>query len=130
MRAGRHYVQFTVVSGDSMFFGVIQPGWDVEGGTSAVTVDGHCFYNTGYGFRYPDMHSWEGMQTANEEGDRIGLLLDLDQGSMTVYKNDERLGVMATGLSGEYSWAVALHVQGAGARIEAAPAPAAPAAEA
>jgi hypothetical protein len=32
-------------------------------------------------------------------GDRIGLLLDLDQGSMTVYKNDERLGVMrASGL--------------------------------
>ena len=27
------------------------------------------------------------------------MLLDLDQGSMTVYKNDERLGVMATGLS-------------------------------
>ena len=41
-----------------------------------------------------------------EEGTRIGMLLGLDQGSMTVYKNDERLGVMATGLSGEYSWAV------------------------
>ena len=25
-----------------------------------------------------------------------------------MYKNDQRLGVMATGLSGEYSWAVAL----------------------
>ena len=24
-----------------------------------------------------------------------------------MYKNDQRLGVMATGLSGEYSWAVA-----------------------
>jgi hypothetical protein len=46
------------------------------------------------------------MQRANEPGDRVGLLLDLGQGSMTVYKNDERLGVMATGLSGEYSWAV------------------------
>ena len=30
------------------------------------------------------------------------MLLDLAQGSMTVYKGDERLGVMATGLSGEY----------------------------
>eukprot|EP01046_Picozoa_sp_COSAG06_P013940 COSAG06_NODE_852_length_11954_cov_6.453986_9_plen_212_part_01 len=29
MRAGRHYTQFTVVSGDEMFFGVIRPGWDV-----------------------------------------------------------------------------------------------------
>eukprot|EP01046_Picozoa_sp_COSAG06_P065163 COSAG06_NODE_15884_length_1037_cov_2.299574_1_plen_115_part_10 len=32
MRAGRHYTQFTVVSGDEMFFGVIRPGWDVDGG--------------------------------------------------------------------------------------------------
>jgi hypothetical protein len=63
------------------------------------------------------------------EGDRIGMLLDLDQGSMTVYKNDERLGVMATGLSGEYSWAVAMWNRGNSARIEAAPAPASPTAE-
>jgi hypothetical protein len=48
------------------------------------------------------------MQTAKEQGDRIGMLLDLDRGSMTVYKNTERLGVMATDLSGEYSWAVSL----------------------
>ena len=56
----------------------------------------------------PDYRNWEGRQTAREDGDRIGMLLDLDQGSMTVYKNDERLGVMATGMSGEYSWAVGL----------------------
>ena len=35
-----------------------------------------------------------GMQTAKEQGDRIGILLDLDQGSMSVWKNGERLGVM------------------------------------
>ena len=64
------------------------------------------------------------------EGDRIGLLLDLDQGSMTVYKNDERLGVMAaTGLSGEYCWAVLLGVQGDSVRLEAGPPPASPTAE-
>jgi|EP01046_Picozoa_sp_COSAG06_P017464 hypothetical protein len=63
------------------------------------------------------------------EGDRVGLLLDLDQGSMTVYKNDERLGVMATSLSGEYSWAVTLCNQGTSACIEAAPPPASPTAE-
>eukprot|EP01046_Picozoa_sp_COSAG06_P012757 COSAG06_NODE_759_length_12508_cov_9.809171_2_plen_55_part_00 len=51
------------------------------------------------------------------------MLLDLDQGTMTVYKNNERLGVMATGLSGEYSWAVTLWEQGSSARMEAAPIP-------
>ena len=40
------------------------------------------------------------MQPA-KTGDRIGMLLDLDQGSMTVWKNDVRLGVMqGEGLSG------------------------------
>ena len=49
----------------------------------------------------------QGGVAASEIGDCVELLLDLDQGSMTVYKNDERLGVMvASGLSGEYCWAV------------------------
>eukprot|EP01046_Picozoa_sp_COSAG06_P037080 COSAG06_NODE_4150_length_4519_cov_3.696045_5_plen_84_part_00 len=63
---------------------------------------------------------------AVDEDDRIGLLLDLDQGTMTVYKNDERLGVMATGLRGEYSWAVSLInvMGGSSARIEATMLPA------
>lgn len=49
---------------------------------------------------------------ARETGDCVELLLDLDQGSMTVtvYKNDERLGVIVTsGLRGEYCWAVSLY---------------------
>eukprot|EP01046_Picozoa_sp_COSAG06_P003938 COSAG06_NODE_158_length_21760_cov_36.036979_6_plen_319_part_00 len=137
MRAGRHYAQFTVVSGRFMHFGVIRPGWDVEGEQDApyggtYCVDGHCFYDTYGGERCPEcvpgLHDWEGMQTA-EEGDRIGMLLDLDQGTVTVYKNDVRLGVMATGLSGEYSWAVALAGWHGSVRIEAAPAPASPTAE-
>ena len=128
MRAGRHYVQFTMASGGDMFFGVIRPGWDVEGGQGARYVDGHCFYGTYFGHHFPGAHDWEGMQTTEEDGDRIGMLLDLDQGTMTVYKNDERLGVMATGLSGSYSWAVSLYKYSS-ARIESVPPPASPTAE-
>ena len=74
------------------------------------------------------------MQHAREAGDRIGMLLDLDQGSMTVYKNDERLGVMATGLSGEYCWALSMESdpydhRTDSVRIEAAVAPPSPTAE-
>jgi hypothetical protein len=123
MRAGRHYAQFTVVSGYGIFFGVIRPGCDVEGGKNAPRVDGHCFYQTWSGSHFPGYHNWEGIQSATE-GDRIGMLLDLDQGTMTVYKNDERLGVMAIGLSGEYSWAVALYYRGDSTRIESAALPA------
>jgi hypothetical protein len=124
MRAGRHYAQFTVVSFSLMCFGVIRPGWDVEGGHDAIRGDGHCFYATFWGgYCFPSGHNWEGMQGAEEEGDRIGMLLDLDQRSMTVYKNDERLGVMGTGLSGEYSWAVGVIGEGGSVRIEAAESP-------
>jgi hypothetical protein len=105
MRAGRHYLQFTAVKGSIMLFGVIRPGWDVEGGEDAPWEDGHC--------------------SSGREGDRIGMLLDLDQGSMAVYKNDERLGVMATGLSGEYCWAVAMFAPGDSVRIDVAALPAA-----
>jgi hypothetical protein len=111
-----------------MFFGVIRPGWDVEGGQRPQDPEGHCFFYTHGGWRMPGGRDWEGKQDAMEEGDRIGMLLDLDQGSMTVYKNDERLGVMETGgLSEEYSWAVSMHLGlGDSMRIEAAAAPTCP----
>ena len=41
-----------------MFFGVIRPGWDVEGGVNAFGVDGHCFYWADDGVRCPGYHDW------------------------------------------------------------------------
>lgn len=138
MRDGRHYANFTVLADDDncMFFGLIRPGWDVGGGGSAEHADGHCFYWTDSGQcwlnsadscamenRTPTM--WEGMQDA-KAGDTIGLLLDFTTTSLTVFKNGERLGVMATGLRGEYCWAVSLQWPGDSARIESAPAPTGP----
>ena len=70
----------------------------------------------------PGGRDWEGEQGAYED-DRIGMLLDLDQGIMTVWKNDVKLGVMvAEGLSGPFCWAVSLG-PGNGASIESAPLP-------
>ena len=112
MRLGCHYAQFTVVIGARFtvtqcqaFFGVIRPGWDVEGRANAHDVDGHCcFYFTGSGRRWPGHRTWEGRQGATQ-GDHIGMLLDLEQGSMTVWKDDVKLGVMQSeGLSGPLCW--------------------------
>ena len=50
---------------------------------------------------------WEGMQTFEGCGE-IGLLLDYDEGTLTVYKNDIKLGVMKSGLSGAYCWMVSV----------------------
>ena len=92
-----------------------------ERGGYAPDVDGHCFYCTGSGQRLPGYRGWEGRQSAREQGDRIGMLLDLDQGSITVWKNDEQLGVMvAEGLRGPLCWAVSMFRQADGARAAAA----------
>ena len=126
----RHYAQFTVMSGSDMFFGVIRPGWDVENGVGAHREDGHCFYDTYDGRRFPAPSDWEGKQAAKEQGDRIGMLLDLDQGSMTVWKDGQQMGVMvADWLTGPLCWAAVVAEPGDSARIESAPIPA-PAAEA
>lgn len=130
MRAGRHCAEFTVVEGDSMHFGVIRSSWDVvcgadASGQDAAAVEGHCFYNTFTGFGMPGYHRWwneaeaDGTSPYANKGDRIGLLLDLDQGSMSVYKNDKCLGVMAElDSAGEYCWAVSLgNEEGDSARI-------------
>jgi len=50
---------------------------------------------------------WQGMQGIPFEGKcKVGLLLDCERGTLTVYKNDIKLGVMKSGLSGAYCWMV------------------------
>ena len=46
---------------------------------------------------------WDGMESCIT-GDAIGMLLNLDKGTLTVYKNNRRLGVIKYGLSGLYCW--------------------------
>ena len=46
---------------------------------------------------------WEGMEGCGA-GDTLGMLLNLDEGTLSVYKNNRRLGVMKDGLSGAYCW--------------------------
>ena len=88
MWSRRHFAQFTVLEGEKNVLGVIRPGWDVDAGgdaymygglLDAFSVEGHCFYCTYDGRRDPGFSDWEGMQAAREQGDRIGMLLHLDQ---------------------------------------------------
>ncbi|EJK51366.1 hypothetical protein THAOC_29464, partial [Thalassiosira oceanica] len=50
-----------------------------------------------------EWEDWDGMEGCND-GDTVGMLLNLDEGTLTVYKNNRRLGVMKDGLSGSYCW--------------------------
>jgi len=49
---------------------------------------------------------WGGIEHNNEASYKIGMVLDLDEGTLDVYKNDRRLGTMIRGLVGEYCWVV------------------------
>ncbi|EJK76697.1 hypothetical protein THAOC_01526, partial [Thalassiosira oceanica] len=46
---------------------------------------------------------WQGQEGLPRSG-TIGLLLDLDEGIMSVFKNGRRLGVIKEALGGEYCW--------------------------
>ena len=58
------------------------------------------------------MFSWLDWETRSlctfiegfEEGAPKGLLLDLDEGTLSIYQNSQRLAVLKDGLSGEYCW--------------------------
>ena len=47
---------------------------------------------------------WQGITSGLE----IGMLLDLDEGTISIYKNGLKLGVMKRGLAGPYCWAVSM----------------------
>ena len=53
--------------------------------------------------------TWVGMESVSS-GDEIGMLLNLDEGTLTVYKNGRKLGVMKRGLAGEYCWVATIHI--------------------
>ncbi|EJK58696.1 hypothetical protein THAOC_21160 [Thalassiosira oceanica] len=52
-------------------------------------------------------YDWDGMEPC-QSGDTVGMLLNFNEGTLTVYRNNRRLGVLKDGLSGPYCWYVNL----------------------
>ena len=50
---------------------------------------------------------WEGMEGC-KAGGTVGMLLNLNEGTLAVYENNRRLGVMKDGLTGSYCWCTSL----------------------
>jgi hypothetical protein len=139
---GRHYAEFTSTAEDAglvhgftrqwwgTYIGVIAESCDVRGGWDAHIAPGNCFLIPGSGsllspyVQHPRPRktsgNWHGIPGSVQRGDRIGLLLDTNKGSLAVFKNDLLAGVMVeSGLTGRYRWAVciAYHVK-VGVRIK------------
>ena len=66
--------------------------------------DGHCYWTD---WNNGDYSEWQGSERLTGSGTR--LLLDLEEGTLSVFKNGRRLGVMKDGLGGEYVWFVSVY---------------------
>ena len=117
MKFGQHYCEWTIVkqgSKESPFLGIVRPTFDPTRGEAGIHTQSqdHCFYASGTGNIWPlgvwpvpklDVYSASDAKAAS--GDRVGLLLDLDQGSLAVFKNGQRVGDIVThGLVGPFCW--------------------------
>ena len=133
MMAGKHYASFEVVS-RGLTLGVMRPGEVMQSAkgdpltasfyehftqregseqyNNSVNCcmygafDGHC-YSQDWGGGSTDREPCDGMERVSGSC-KIGMLLDLDEGTLSVYKNERKLGVMKRGLAGHYCWVVSI----------------------
>jgi len=134
MRSGKHWATFTSSSRFecNQSVGVIRPlpGWDKREldsfspffdrfqqdlrreRTDRWEGDVHyCRFNTRTGYFYWSCWegdvadtNWEGHGDYDEHCTSLGMLLDLGNGTLSVYQNGRRLGTLKDGLAGEYCW--------------------------
>jgi hypothetical protein len=92
MTEGRHYweVELTQSEGNGLMIGAVRPDMDYEHGHmqqhSSHLIDVGDWSLYGSGKRGADQQGWFA------EGDRVGVLLDLDAGWLRFYRNNTRCG--------------------------------------
>lgn len=109
MKSGRHYAEFILTNNGTFHVGVVRPIHD----WSKKKIRHREF--TAY-CRKQHTPAYKGTvhqhfiindQGGYESGDVIGLLLNVDEGDLTVFRNGIKLGT-TSGLAGHYCWATAL----------------------
>ncbi|EJK47417.1 hypothetical protein THAOC_33866 [Thalassiosira oceanica] len=137
MTSGAHYAEFLITGkpyigivrpmpgldadayheGEFCFIGMarLQPDFLVQRSDDWGDGEVHAceYYKYDGGVNWTDWdddridEEWEGRES-RQSGDTVGMLLNLDEGTLTVCKNNRRLGVIKDGLSGPYCWYVCL----------------------
>ena len=139
LRGGKHYVSFKpdISSNAGLMAGVIRPGQANQNASGSPltqkffqnfvelfsrcgelntsnqcgmyhTYSGDCFSSNWVDGSRLSCTDWDGMESMST-GDELGMLLDLDEGTLSVYKNGRKLGIMKRGLVGPYCWVVGLY---------------------
>ena len=129
MTEGKHYVEFTATeaatgegrSQGTVYLGVIRPvkTWDAYDnfrGFTAIRSSNHTRVYDNYCADQKEQNpkAFEGdrhkffFNPRWERGDVVGILMDLDEGTMTAYLNGRSLGVKVNKLRGHWCWAIQL----------------------
>ena len=137
MKAGKHYAAFEIsVPTNNIILGLMRPGKANQNakGTPLYSKffrnfsrlgteeernkvqccvynarNGSCYTSDWSGSDSPDRHDWEGSESMSMYRVEMGLLLDLDEGTLSVYNNGRKLGVMKSGLAGPYCWVASIY---------------------
>lgn len=140
MTCGKHYAQFTVTREGYIEVGIMRPiqGWDTRDlktmhprGSYDYTRfcrqrnDNRVFEGDVHWYLHQTSPDNYGRSNFLRNDDVVGLLLDLDQGILSAYKNGRCLGVKKDGLVGHYCWVASVTnaVYRGAVMIESAPLP-------
>jgi hypothetical protein len=123
MTEGRHYWEVELTAGYAIMVGAVRPGLDHDK-CNHNTNDAYFIYGNS-GSLYGNGKFNADLQGAFAEGDRIGVLLDLDASWMRLYRNGERCGPGFTeGVTGPL--VCAAQMSAVGCKITVLPGTAAP----
>jgi hypothetical protein len=125
MRAGCHFAEFTLLTANQCtYLGAapesvrLQVPAAQKGSIMLRVSDGsYCKASASSLTCDAERVPWVGMRAAGV-GDRIGMLLDVDAGSITVYVNGERLGVMVTKCHSGSAMCWAVGIGNAGDKVQ------------
>ena len=122
MNKGKHYAEFTLIKDASCTLGVCRSSLDPRDTKLACTTNDAWGYSVRSGFMHHGTaratNRWTG-QKAGREGMVIGMLLDMDLGTLAVYHDGVKIGLLVrTGLKYlDLVWMVQL-ADGSEVRIE------------
>ena len=125
MRGGLHYATFKLHRGTHVVLGVSRPEFAATtgdlpsgaggGGWGFYAIGGQLAHNGQWG-------DWEGMRPA-PPGAEVGLLLDYERATLTVFIDGHRKGILADGVCGPLCWMAELRNAGDSLELREMPPP-------